>query len=156
MQNVSVQLYTISTKQKGQWLLICFESDLSALLHHKVDAACKLLQPFFRAVWLSKALWSPWPFHLYLYSVACTREARAHRGSRHAELIRLESCPLRSAPSLHSAPAGGQSKAVIKIDKQKQSGLFWESRGWENRIERRASPVNGNTDNQEVMLKTNV
>lgn len=47
MQNVSVQLYTISTKQKGQWLLICLESDLSALLHHKVDAACKLLQPFF-------------------------------------------------------------------------------------------------------------
>lgn len=47
MQNVSVQLYTISTTQKGQWLLICFESDLSALLHYKVDAACKLPWLFF-------------------------------------------------------------------------------------------------------------
>lgn len=46
MQNVSTQLYTVSTTQKGQRLLICFESDLSALLHRKVDAACKLLQLF--------------------------------------------------------------------------------------------------------------
>lgn len=130
MQNVSVQLYTISTTQKGQRLLICFESDLSALLHYKVDAACKLawVFSFLQTVWLSKALRSLWPFHLYLYSVAGTCKAGAHRGSRHAELIRLESCPLRSPSSLHSAPAGGPGKAVIKIDKQKHRVAYFRER----------------------------
>lgn len=142
MQNMSVQLYTISTTQKGQRLLICFKSDLSALLHHKVEAACKSLQPSSRAAQLSKTLRSLWPFRLYLYGAAGTREAGARRGSRHAELIRLESCPLGSHPSTHSAPAGGQGKAVIKIDEQKQRewGYFTSEEG-DEKTERKTKRV---------------
>ena len=65
---------------------------------------------------LSRAFRSFCPFHLYLSSEA---HAKARRGSRHAELIYNESCPLGSAPPPHSAPAGGQGNAVIKIDGQK-------------------------------------